>query len=163
MKKKIYSLLILLLLTYGFTSAQTGTLAGSIIDGEFVEPMAFANVIVKGTTIGTTSDFDGKYQLELEPGTYTIVFSFVGYTTQEITDVVIKEGEVTPLDVTLTTNSLETIFITTSIKRNTENAVLNLQKKSVVVLDGLSAQSIKSTGASNLASAVKNIPGVSIE
>ncbi|MDA9552834.1 TonB-dependent receptor, partial [Flavobacteriaceae bacterium] len=86
-----------------------------------------------------------------------------GYTTQEITDVVIKEGEVTPLDVTLTTNSLETIFITTSIKRNTENAVLNLQKKSVVVLDGLSAQSIKSTGASNLASAVKNIPGVSIE
>mgnify|MGYP001187239477 CR=1 FL=1 len=163
MKKKIYSLLILLLLTYGFTSAQTGTLAGSIIDGEFVEPMAFANVIVKGTTIGTTSDFDGKYQLELEPGTYTIVFSFVGYATQEITDVVIKEGEVTPLDVTLTTNSLETIFITTSIKRNTENAVLNLQKKSVVVLDGLSAQSIKSTGASNLASAVKNIPGVSIE
>jgi TonB-dependent receptor len=163
MKKKIYSLLILLLLTYGFTSAQTGTLAGSIIDGEFVEPMAFANVIVKGTTIGTTSDFDGKYQLELEPGTYTIVFSFVGYTTQEITDVVIKEGEVTPLDVTLTTNSLETIFITTSVKRNTENAVLNLQKKSVVVLDGLSAQSIKSTGASNLASAVKNIPGVSIE
>lgn len=163
MKKKIYSLLILLLLTYGFTSAQTGTLAGSIIDGEFVEPMAFANVIVKGTTVGTTSDFDGKYQLELEPGTYTIVFSFVGYTTQEITDVVIKEGEVTPLDVTLTTNSLETIFITTSIKRNTENAVLNLQKKSVVVLDGLSAQSIKSTGASNLASAVKNIPGVSIE
>jgi len=152
-----------MLLTFGFTSAQTGTLAGNIIDGEFIEPMAFANVLVKGTTIGATSDFDGKYQLELEPGTYTIVFSFVGYTTQEISDVVIKEDEVTPLDVTLSTNSLETIVITTSAKRNTENAVLNLQKKSVVVLDGLSAQSIKSTGASNLASAVKNIPGVSIE
>jgi len=38
-----------------------------------------------------------------------------------------------------------------------------MQKKSVVVLDGLSAQAIKNTGASNLASAVKNIPGVSIE
>ncbi len=163
MKKKIYSFLILLLLTFGFTSAQTGTLAGNIIDGEFIEPMAFANILVKGTTIGTTSDFDGKYQLELEPSTYTIVFSFVGYTTQEISDVVIKEGEVTPLDVTLTTNSLEAVVITTSIKRNTENAVLNMQKKSVVVLDGLSAQAIKNTGASNLASAVKNIPGVSIE
>ena len=163
MKKKIYSFLILLLLTFGFTSAQTGTLAGNIIDGEFIEPMAFANILVKGTTIGTTSDFDGKYQLELEPSTYTIVFSFVGYTTQKISDVVIKEGEVTPLDVTLTTNSLEAVVITTSIKRNTENAVLNMQKKSVVVLDGLSAQAIKNTGASNLASAVKNIPGVSIE
>lgn len=163
MKNKIHSLLILLLLPLGFLSAQTGTVAGNIIDGEFVEPMAFANVLVKGTTIGTTSDFDGKYQIDLEPGTYTIVFSFVGYTTQEISDVVIKAGEVTPLDVTLGTNSLETIVITTSAKRNTETSVLNLQKKSVVVLDGLSAQSIKSTGASNLASAVKNIPGVSIE
>lgn len=163
MKNKIYSLLILLLLPLGFLSAQTGTVAGNIIDGEFVEPMAFANVLVKGTTIGTTSDFDGKYQIDLEPGTYTIVFSFVGYTTQEISAVVIKAGEVTPLDVTLGTNSLETIVITTSAKRNTETSVLNLQKKSVVVLDGLSAQSIKSTGASNLASAVKNIPGVSIE
>lgn len=163
MKNKIYSLLILLLLPLGFLSAQTGTVAGNIIDGEFVEPMAFANVLVKGTTIGTTSDFDGKYQIDLEPGNYTIVFSFVGYTTQEISDVVIKAGEVTPLDVTLGTNSLETIVITTSAKRNTETSVLNLQKKSVVVLDGLSAQSIKSTGASNLASAVKNIPGVSIE
>ena len=157
MKKKIYSLLILLLLSLSFVKAQTGTLAGTIIDGEFVEPMAFANILVKGTTIGTTSDFDGKYQLELEPGTYTIVFSFVGYTTQEISDVVIKTNAVTPLDVTLATNSLEKIVITTSAKRNTESSVLNLQKKSVVVLDGLSAQSIKSTGASNLASAVKNI------
>ena len=67
MKKKIYSLLILLLLSLSFVKAQTGTLAGNVIDGEFVEPMAFANILVKGTTIGTTSDFDGKYQLELEP------------------------------------------------------------------------------------------------
>ena len=163
MKKNIYSLFVLLLLSLSFVKAQTGTLAGNVIDGEFVEPMAFANILVKGTTTGTTSDFDGKYQLELEPGTYIIVFSFIGYTTQEISDVIIKANEVTPLDVTLGTNSLETIVITTSAKRNTESSVLNLQKKSVVVLDGLSAQAIKSTGASNLANAVKNIPGVSIE
>ncbi|MEZ4796803.1 MAG: TonB-dependent receptor [Flavobacteriaceae bacterium] len=163
MKEKIFSLFILLLLTLSYAKAQTGSISGTIIDGEFVEPMAFANVLVKGTTIGTTSDFDGKYQLDLEPGTYTIVFSFVGYTTQEISDVVVKAGEVTPLDVTLGTNSLDTVVITTSAKRNTETSVLSMQKKSVVVLDGLSAQSIKSTGASNLASAVKNIPGVSVE
>lgn len=163
MKKKIYSLLILLLFTFGFAHAQKGKIAGNVIDGEFVEPMAFANILVKGTTTGTNSDFDGKYELELDPGTYTIVFSYVGYATQEISDVVVKAGEVVTLDVTLKTNSLDAIVITTSIKRNTENAVLDLQKKSVVVLDGLSAQSIKSSGASNLASAVKSVPGVSIE
>jgi len=163
MEKKIHSLLLLLFVSIGFANAQQGTLAGNLIDGEFVEPMAFANVLVKGTTTGTTSDFDGKYELELDPGTYTIVYSFVGYNTQEISDVVIKAGEVTTIDVTLETNSLDTIIITTSSKRNTESAVLDMQKKSVVVMDGLSAQSINSSGASNLASAVKAVPGVSIE
>lgn len=163
MKNKIYSLFFLFFISVSFAFAQKGKVAGNVIDGEFVEPMAFANILVKGTTIGTTSDFDGKYELELEPGTYTLIFSFVGYNTQEISDVIIKSDEVVTLDVTLETNSLDTIILTTSIKRNTENSVLDLQKKSVVVLDGLSAQSIKSSGASNLAAAVKSVPGVSIE
>lgn len=163
MKKNIFSLLILFFISVGFANAQKGTVTGTVIDGEFVEPMAFANILVKGTTTGTNSDFDGKYTLELDPGTYTLVFSYVGYATQEITEVVVEAGQVVTLDVTLKTNSLDTVVITTSVKRNTENAVLNLQKKSVVVLDGLSAQAIKSTGASNLASAVKSVPGVSIE
>lgn len=140
-----------------------GKLTGKVIDGEFNEPLAFANIVVKGTSKGASADFDGKYELEIEEGTYTIVFSFVGYVSKEITDVVIKEGEDVTLDVVLETNSLDTVVITTSTKRNTENAVLNIQKKSVVVLDGLSAQAIKSSGASNVASAVKSVPGVSIQ
>ncbi len=144
-------------------SFSQGKVTGTIIDNEFNEPMAFANVVVKGTSMGVSADFDGKYELELEEGTYTLVFSFVGYTTKEITDVIVKSGGVVTLDVLLETNSLDTVVITTSTKRNTESAVLNLQKKSVVVLDGLSAQAIASTGASNLASAVKSVPGVSIQ
>ncbi len=163
MKNIIYSLLLILFCGIGLANAQKGKVTGTVIDGEFVEPMAFANILVKDTTTGTTSDFDGKYELELDPGTYTLVFSFVGYNTQEITEVVIKEGEVVTLDVTLTTNSLDTVVVTTTVKRNTESAVLDLQKKSVVVLDGLSAQSIKSSGAGNLASAVKSVPGVSVQ
>ncbi len=144
------------------SSLAQGKITGTVIDGEFNEPLAFANVLVKGTTTGTTSDFDGKYELELDEGTYTLVFSYVGYNTKEITDIVVKNGEVVTVDTVLETNALDTIVITTSVKRNTENAVLDIQKKSAVVLDGLSAQAIKSTGASNVASAVKSVPGVSI-
>ncbi|WP_411894193.1 TonB-dependent receptor domain-containing protein [Winogradskyella sp. A2] len=158
---KIALVLFFTLLSY-FGFAQ-GKVSGTVIDGEFNEPMAFANILVKGTTTGTNSDFDGKYEIELDEGRYTLVFSFVGYNTQEITDVVITSGSSIILDVVLETNSLDTVVITTSTKRNTENAVLNLQKKSVVVLDGLSAQAIKSTGAGNVASAVKSVPGVSIQ
>jgi outer membrane receptor for ferrienterochelin and colicin len=163
---KNYIVFILFVLSFAFNTAiaQSGVLAGNVLDGEYNnEPMAFANILVKGTTIGATSDFDGKYQLDLNAGTYTIVFSFVGYKTKEISEVVIKAGQVTDLDVTLSSNSLDEVIITTSIKRNTENAVLGIQKKSVTLLDGLSAQSIKSSGAGNLASAVKSVPGVSVE
>ncbi|NNK83579.1 MAG: TonB-dependent receptor [Flavobacteriaceae bacterium] len=146
-----------------FAYAQEGVIAGTVFDGDFNEPMAFANIIVKGTTTGTTSDFDGKYQLELDAGTYTLEFSFVGYETKEVTNVEVKPNQTTDLDITLYTNSLEQIFITTSIKRNTENAVLDMQRKSVTLLDGLSAQSMKKTGASDVANAVKNVPGVSVQ
>ena len=161
--KKVYIVLTLLFGSILSLTAQ-GTIAGNILDGEYNnEPMAFANVLVKGTTIGTTSDFDGKYQLSLDEGTYSILFSFVGYESKEISDVVVKSGQVVDLDVVLSSNSLDEVVITTSIKRNTEEAVLNIQKKSVTLLDGLSAQSIKSSGAGSLASAVKAVPGVSVE
>lgn len=163
MKKNniLFSLSFLFITLFGYS--QTGKLAGTLIDGEFIDPLPFANVIVKGTTTGTTSDFDGKYELELNPGIYTIVFSYVGYETKEVSDVVINANEVNVLDITLTTNSLDEIVITTSTKRNTENAVLDIQRKSVVVLDGLSAQGIKKTGASHIANAIKSVPGVSVQ
>ncbi|MFC4722589.1 TonB-dependent receptor domain-containing protein [Geojedonia litorea] len=163
MKKQFYSLLFFLILASITAFSQTGKVAGLVMDGEFVEPMAFANILVKGTTTGTTSDFDGKYELELAEGVYTLVFSFVGYNTQEISDVTITANEVQTIDVTLATNSLETVVITTNVKRNTESSILNLQKRSVTLLDGLSAQNIKKTGAGDLASAVKSVPGVSIQ
>ncbi len=133
------------------------------MDGEYDEPMAFANVIVKGSTIGTTTDFDGKYSLDLQPGEYTLTFSFVGYQTIEVSEVLIKSDEVEQVDVTLSTNTLDEIIITTTVRKNTESAVLDIQKKSAVMLDGLSSQGIKKAGVSNIASAVKSVPGVSVQ
>lgn len=155
--------LLFFLFTFSFIQAQTGKVAGKVIDGEFGDPMAFANILVKNTTTGVTSDFDGNYEIELNEGTYTLVFSFVGYQTKEISDIVVKSGQVVDLDVTLETNALDTVVITTNIKRNTESAVLDLQKRSVNLIDGLSAQTMKKTGASDAANAVRSVPGVSVQ
>ena len=145
--------------------AQKGILSGTVNDGEFNDVLAFANVVIKGTTIGTTSDFDGKYSFEADPGTYTVVFSFLGYQTQEISEVQITADGETVVDVTLNpaANQLEEVVLTTTVTKNTEASVLNLQKRSVTLMDGLSIQSIKRTGASNIASAIKNVPGVSVQ
>lgn len=168
MKKitKILSTLSFIFICIVSSYGQTGKIAGTVLDGEYGnDPLPNASILVKGTSQGTSADFDGKFSLDLEAGTYTLTFSFVGYATKEISDVVIKPNDVTEIEVILNAskNALDEVVITTTVKRNTESAVLSLQKKSVTLLDGLSAQSIKKSGASNAASAIKSVPGVSVQ
>ena len=164
-KMKNFFLLLTLIFFTSYAFSQQGVLAGTLNDGEYNDILPFANVLVKGTTIGTTTDFDGKYLLDVDPGTYTVVFSYLGYQTKEITGVEIVAGQETIVDVTLNplANQLDEVVVTTTVRKNTEASVLNLQKRSVALLDGLSIQSIKRVGASDIASAVKNVPGVSVQ
>ena len=74
-----------------------GSVNGSVTN-EDGSPVPFVTVYVEGTTIGTTTNADGKYQLELKDGYHTVVFRYVGYKT-EIRPLTV-EGKTT-LDVTL--------------------------------------------------------------
>ncbi|MEA1787152.1 outer membrane beta-barrel protein [Arenibacter sp. GZD96] len=161
--KNLLFLLFIVLLQQAFS--QKGIVTGTINDGEFNDVLPFANVIIKGTTVGTTSDFDGKYQLEAEPGIYTLVFSYLGYQTKEIAEVAISATKDLIVDVTLepASNALDEVVVTTTVSKNTEASVLQLQKASVKLMDGLSLQSIKRSGAADIASAVKSVPGVSVQ
>ena len=164
MKKYIFTLLTIGLLSF-YSQAQTGLIRGALIDSDFQDPVPFANIVVKETGTGTTSDFDGNYELELVEGVYTIVFSFIGYETVEVKDVSVKLNEAAIVNVTLNTlaQGLDEVVVSVSASTNTERSVLEFQKKSVSLVDGLSSQRIKSSGASNIASAVKSVPGVSVQ
>lgn len=164
MKKSITLTIIVGLLSF-IAFAQSGIITGTVNDGEYNDILPFANVIIKDSQRGALSDFEGKYSLELKPGIYTVQFSFVGYQTLEINEVIVKNGETIVVDVTLkaSTAKLDEVIITTSLKRNTEASILHLQRNSVKLIDGLSLESIKNSGASDIASAVKNIPGVSVQ
>ena len=160
-----FLLIIVGFFAFQYASAQTGVINGTISDGEANDVLPFANIVVKGTQKGGTTDFEGKYNITLNPGTYTLEFSFVGYQTKEITGVIVKENQTTTTDVTLNASAgtLDEVVITTSARQNTEAAVLNYQRNAVSLVDGLSLEKIKSTGASNIASAVRNVPGVSVQ
>ena len=77
--------LLLILLFSASTSvfAQRITITGTVTD-ENGSPLPGSTVLVKGTTVGATTDSDGKYSLDASSGSVTLVFSFVGYATQEI-------------------------------------------------------------------------------
>ena len=141
------------------------SISGLVMDGEFNEPLPFANVLIKGTTQGTTTDIDGKFLIKTSPGTYTLVFSFLGYATTEISGVVVTENKEAFVNVTLkpASSQLEAVVIKTTSKKNSEASILNLQKKSIGLIDGLSIQAIKKAGDSDVAGAIKRVPGISVQ
>ena len=84
MKKKTNLLLLFCALFFGFNlSAQTSSVDGKVTDSSS-DPLVGVNVVVKGTSTGTSSDFDGNFTISVNQGD-VLVFSYVGYTTQEIT------------------------------------------------------------------------------
>lgn len=141
------------------------TLTGQVIDGEFNEPLPFANVLIEEVATGTTTDFDGNFSIDLPAGVYTVSFSFVGYQTQQLTNVDCTTQNLVELEVTLqaAAQGLEEVVVSVSASKNTEQSVLSFQKKSASLLDGISAQSFKKSGDSNIASAIKQVPGVSVQ
>ena len=75
------SLIILLVAGMGFAHSQT--LSGKITDSETGEPLPGAQVFVKGTFVGTTTDVNGAYSLDVD-GSVTVVIAYIGYKTQEV-------------------------------------------------------------------------------
>ncbi|NNF34208.1 MAG: SusC/RagA family TonB-linked outer membrane protein [Saprospiraceae bacterium] len=80
--KKLSLLLFMLLFVVGFTVAQR-TVSGTVTDNSGI-PLIGANVTAKGTTTGTITDIDGNYSLTVPDGTTTLVFSYTGYNTREV-------------------------------------------------------------------------------
>ena len=85
MKEKLLMLLATFFLSVGLVMAQTSTVTGVVISEEDGEPIVGASVLVKGTTLGTVTDIDGKFSITNVPGTAkTLQVSFVGMKGQEI-------------------------------------------------------------------------------
>ncbi|WP_321299695.1 TonB-dependent receptor [Marinifilum fragile] len=85
MKKSLVSMLILFFIGLQSILAQSREVTGVVTSAEDGLSIPGVSVIVKGTTIGTSTDFDGKYSINVPDGENVLVFSFVGMTTQELT------------------------------------------------------------------------------
>ena len=134
--RKRFLWLFLLIPVFGFSQ---GVVSGNITDASYGGPLAGVNVVIKGTSTGTTSDFDGNYEISVDSFPTTLVFSSLGSETKEI-DVT---GPGT-LNVSLAESAtgLDEVVVTglgTSIKRaNLANAVSTVSSEELV---GTTAQS----------------------
>ena len=135
MKKKLTSVLLFLALSAGVVSAQTSKVTGKVI-GEDGEPVIGASIIVKGTTVGTVTDFDGNFILDVPHDGKQLVISYIGMQSQEV-------GVSSKVNVRLMsdTQDLDEVVVTAmGIKRD---------RKAL----GYAAQDLKSDDLNNLNSA----------
>ena len=112
-------LIVTLLIFCQFLNAQNkGTVTGIITDKEANnEALPFANVLIKGTTIGATTDFDGRYSIQVPAGNHIVVFSFLGYKTIE-KSFSVKEGQTVTINQLMSAEegvSLEEVIIPCAI------------------------------------------------
>ena len=146
-----------------------GTISGTIIDEKYGDPLIGANVVIEGTSIGTSTDFDGKYQFSAAPGTYTIVLSYIGYNEKTIAGIVVADGEISYLDAGLSDEAVEifgageegVVVVAKAINRS-ENALMMLQKKADKIQDGISSQEMSRYAVSDAAGAMKKVTGATV-
>ena len=158
----------LLFFTFLFSSfifSQNATISGTIYDKEYNnEPLPFANVYVKGTSKGTSSDENGKYSINIAEGNHIIVFGFLGYESQEVA-VNLKSGEQKTINITLAASGvqLKDIVVKGVITTNkeTETSLLKEQQNATVIKQSIGSYEMQRKGVSNVEQGVTKISGVS--
>lgn len=169
--KKLFTLIVTLLtlsLSAGNLFAQsTGKIAGKIIDQKTGETLIGATVVLQGSTKGAAANVEGRYVLaNVAPGRYTVEVKYVGYQTKSISDVVVKAGATTNLDVSLSesaNNALGEVVIKATYRQESIASLYAKQKNSVQVTDGISADIIRRSPDRNTGDVLKRVSGTSVQ
>ncbi|HAM98396.1 MAG TPA: hypothetical protein DCQ26_07270 [Marinilabiliales bacterium] len=145
--------------------SQNGTISGKLTENQNGQqvPLPFANIFLEGTTMGSTSDFDGNFRFQAPSGNYTLMCSFMGYETFKRA-VVLSPGGSLELTIEMKPEgvALEGVDVVAKVNRESELALVMEQKEATVSVERLGARELSRKGASNVAAGVKKMVGVSM-
>lgn len=163
MRKKLFVVVMFLVVGLGTGFAQQGFLKGKITDKSTGEELVGTAVVVDGTTTGTITDFTGEYMMPaLDPGSYTIRVQYISYNPMVFNNVVVKAGEETVLNIQLSsaTMDIEEVSVVAKANRESENMLLMEQKNAVVAFESIGAEQLSSQGVSDASGAVTKLSGI---
>lgn len=166
MKSLLSLFLFIISLTISSVFAQsTGTLSGKVVDSQTGEAIIGCNVLLEGTTYGAATDLDGKYIIKNVPaGKYNVVVTYLSYSKTKILDVSVDEGKTSIVNVALKPEAIQVGEVVVTDKRDNsyESALLNQQKKSTSIMDGISAEQIKKSTDNTTAEVLRRAPGITL-
>lgn len=157
--KNIHNIVSTLLFTLIFAniSAQTGKIEGKVFDAVNNEPLPFVNVIVEGTTIGATTDFDGHFIITgLKPGFVRLSASFIGYQTSISEDIQVTNAKIAYTEIKMqpADAKLEEVVVKASPFKKREEAPVSM--------NNIGLQEIETNPGSNrdISKVIQSMPGV---
>ncbi|MBN8706293.1 MAG: TonB-dependent receptor [Bacteroidetes bacterium] len=160
MKSAFFTLLTITFFSASAFAQSGGTITGIITDKTNRQPVLGANVFVIETGRGDATTATGEYKItELEPGTYSLRVSYLGYTSVTKTDIVVSNVSFTRVnfDIEPADLELETIEVTTSYyQKNTDN---------ITSLNAFSFEEIRRApgGQEDIVRAISVVPGVATQ
>ena len=165
MQKLLFTLLVGFTLTKAIS--QTGRISGTVMDAKTGETLPGATVLIEGTTKGASVDFDGKFSLtNVAVGKVNLLISYISYNSKKLTEVVVKENDVTTINVLLDASSsqdLSEVEVVVTLNKENNTALVLQQKNNSSVSDGISAETIKKTPDRNTSDVIKRISGATIQ
>ncbi|KAF0129786.1 MAG: TonB-dependent receptor plug [Bacteroidetes bacterium] len=158
MKNLLILLTIIAAVSFSFAaSAQSGQVQGRVIDETNNEPLPFANVVVKGTTVGATTDFDGRFLITgLKPGFITLEATYVGYRNTTSSEIQVTNSKTEYIEIRMQNAgvALQEVEVKANPFVRTEESPLSLQK--------LGVSEIETSPGSNrdISRVIQSLPGV---
>lgn len=139
-----------------------GVIKGTIVDKKTREPLFGATIQVAGTAFGTVADREGRYTLNVDTGTYTLIVKFVGYQDLIREGVKVAENQEIHFELEPDTETLDEVKVTA--RKNLENErVLQVERQNATIaIENMGAKEMSLKGISNVEEGVKKITGISV-
>jgi len=155
-------ILLLLFTAYVSYSQQgSGIIKGKVTDASTGEELAFANVVIKGTTQGVAAGLNGSFELSVPPGTYTLIASYIGYQEAE-QQVTVTADETAVVNFELIAgDQLEEVTIT--VQAIGQISAIREQVASNKIVNVVSAEKMEELPDANAAEAIGRLPGISLQ
>lgn len=148
-----------------FSFGQKAILSGQIKDGQTKEGLLAASVQIAGTTMGSQTDFDGKFRVEVPANQpLKLIFRSLGYATKTMDLPALKEGSTKMLEIELLEEVKENkeVIVTVQRRKDTDVSLISDIKKAEMVVNGVTSEQIIKSPDRDAAQVMARIPGVTI-
>ncbi len=144
-----------------------GKLSGKVTDQKTGEALIGAAVTIEGSTRGTATNVNGEYVItDVPAGTHSILIKYISYQNKQVSEIQIKAGQVTVLNIVLNeaaTRQLAAVTVKATFKQESVNSLYSKQKNNAAITDGITAEAIRRSPDRSASDVLRRVSGATVQ